>query len=1170
MKKVRREEARQQRAAVAGYDIVFAPVKSAAVLWALDSRSWVRDAVRDAHDEAKDSALRLLEEHAALTRTGTGGVAQVETHGLIAAAFDHYDSRSGDPNLHTHVTIANKVCGVDGKWRALDGRALYRIVVAASEHYNSAFETALSARLKVRFAPRRDTAGGREPVREIVGVPDDVIQLFSRRRAAIETRYDELVRDYRRNHGHDPAAATAHQLARQANLDTRDGKKAPQSLAAMRRDWVVRAGPKTVRTVMSAVGDGQPGKPKPVDTAELARLAVAGVAERRSTWTVWNLRAEVERIIRDKALFATLADQRRTIDEIVQRAVSPEMTIVVSAPAVVDEPAGLRRTSGDSIFVEHASTRYTSLQVLDAERRLLAAAQTVTSSMFPPDPLDLLPTDLDAGQRRLVTTFAEDPRLLVVGLGAAGTGKTTAMRAFRQAVETAGRRVVPLASSAAAAAVLGHDIGVRAENVHKFLTDLRTQPDGGLARSVGPGDMILVDEAGMVGTVNLDALVAFAVSRGALVRLLGDYRQLGAVESGGALRLIAHDIGAVELDAVHRFHDPTEAAATLELRDGDSGAVRYYLDRNRITGGSRQAMMDAAYEGWQADMRSSKLTLMIAATNTDAAALAARARVDRVAAGQVERDGLRLHDGNIAGRGDWIVTRLNQRRLTVNGGRDFVKNGDPWQVIKRHRDGRLRVQHLVHGGRVTLPAQYAVNEVELLYAVTTHRAQGATVDTSHVLVTEEMAREHLYVAATRARLSTRLYVATHDVLPVDEDHRLDRTEWDPDALAACEVLEQIIGREGAERSATELIREEQRMAGSLTTLVPRLQFAVEKAAVQQYATLVRMLAGPQAADDTAVGALHRALRRGEDDGWDPGVLLRQVISERETNSAESVAQVLAWRIDALLDSDARRWHRAADDRSVLPWVRVPDSVRHGELGAYIAEVEIAIQNRVEELARTAELEQPAWLTVFGASPSDTTDRERWLRRVGVVAAYRDNYQVTGDEAERPLGPYVEEGRAGHRAYWHGVAAILGEPQSIDLHPAAADVFRSLAADDQAAVRTEMARAISPLPVLGDDVTRMEYADHLAQALRRAGHRISDADAGGPWRTADPVRERIRTAKAAEREAYRERLAVGSRRRHIEQPRKKERPTNIDERIVQQLPPPMTRGQQHLPGPVPRL
>jgi hypothetical protein len=155
VKKVKAEEARRQRAAVAGFDLVFSPVKSAALLWAVDDRPWVRGAVREAHEAAMREALHLVEEHAAFTRTGHGGIAQVETNGLIAAAFEHWDSRAGDPNLHTHVAVSSKVQGTDGKWRALDARALYRITVAVSEAYNTGFEAHLSARLGVTFTAWR-------------------------------------------------------------------------------------------------------------------------------------------------------------------------------------------------------------------------------------------------------------------------------------------------------------------------------------------------------------------------------------------------------------------------------------------------------------------------------------------------------------------------------------------------------------------------------------------------------------------------------------------------------------------------------------------------------------------------------------------------------------------------------------------------------------------------------------------------------------------------------------------------------------------------------------------------------------------------------------------------------------------------------------------------------
>jgi conjugative relaxase-like TrwC/TraI family protein len=902
-KKIQAEEAKRPRSAVAGFDLVFAPVKSAALLWALHPDTRVQDAVTAAHRTAMTAALDLLEEHAAFTRTGAGGVAQIDTHGLVAAAFDHYDSRDGDPNLHTHVVVANKVLGVDGRWRALDARGLYRMTVAVSETYNSVFQAALTESLGVAWVDRRPGRAA-EPVWEIDGIPPELIDRFSQRATALVACYEQLVAAYREEHGHDPPAPAAHALRRQATLATRQGKKQPRSLAAMRGDWarhagaaaiedviravadpavsvrVVRDGPGPSRTAVPggpAVPDGQvigrdrpgPGPDRsrreltPERVEELAAAVAAGVAQRRATWTVWNLRAEAERLLRANAArvgIDSVAAHSAAVDAVVAAAAGPGHSICIEAPTLVAEPVELRRRRyGESVFVEHGAARYTSRAILDAEHRLLTAARTIPTRVGSSVPLPSREAvnvavrgfeesdgaALDEGQRGLVAAFLTDPRLLVVGLGPAGTGKTTAMRAYHHALTTLTRdldggraRLVPLATSAASAAVLARELGVQAENLHKFLHEHTHGPHADALAAGGPvpashqlfqlqaGNVVLVDEAGMAGTLNLDRLVTIATAHGARVRLLGDYRQLAAVESGGALRLIATEVGAAHLSTVHRFLDPAQAEATLQLRTGDPAGLDYYDERGRVVGGSTSAMIEAAYRGWWGDVQAGRTSFMPAATNALVAQLSARARADRVTAGQVEPDGVCLHDGNIAGVGDWVVTRANRRTLAMHGGRDWVRNGDAWRVLGRHPDGSLQVEHLGHAGRIVLPADYVARDVELLYATTAHRVQGGTVDTAHPLITPGMSREHLYVAATRARARTTLYVATHDVLPVDEDERVDRARWDPAARTAREVLHEILGREGAELSATETIREHQAAAESLATLIPRYQHAV--------------------------------------------------------------------------------------------------------------------------------------------------------------------------------------------------------------------------------------------------------------------------------------------------------------------------------------------------------
>jgi conjugative relaxase-like TrwC/TraI family protein len=924
-------ESRRAAGAVAGFDLVFTPVKSLALLWAIDPRASVREAIRLAHEQAMTETLAFLETHAAHTRTGADGVAQVDTTGLVAVAFTHYDSRAGDPNLHTHVAVSNKVQGLDGVWRALDARGLHAMAVTASEHYNTRIQTHVADRLALAFEARQ-TERGRQPVVEVAGIPQPVLDHFSRRRAQLEAHYDQLLADYRTRHGRDPDFATSRALAEQANLATRAGKKPPRSLEEMRdawrRDLVDTFGPGALDAVLAAVPTAAPAeRPGPGPAARLAlvpgtgehdrlvdalaREALTAVEERRSTWSLWNLRAEAERALRDPATLAchhlTAAGARQVADlaeAATNRAAGPGFSLRIDPPTLVDEPAALRRAGGESVFTRHGVDRYTSARILDAEARLLAAATTVPEHPAPVPSreqvqaaLARLNADrgltLDPGQAGLVTVFAADPKTLVVGSGAAGTGKTTAMRALKTVLDQTGTgRLIPLATSAHAAAVLAEDLGVPAENVHKFLAD----HDAGSPAAIRlrAGDVVLVDEAGMAGTPNLNRILALAHASGARVRLLGDDRQLAAVESGGALRLLATEAGAAELDVVHRFDDPAEAAATLRLRTGDHQALAFYQAHGRIRGGSRQDMTEAAYTAWLADVHAGRTSVLATTTTADVTRLAARARTDRVAAGQVEPGGVLLHDGNTAGVGDWVITRHNDRRLATNDRRVWVRNGDGWRVVHRRDDGALTVAHLRHGARLVLPAAYVAAHVELLYATTAHRVQGATVDTAHALVTPEAAREHLYVLATRARTATHLYVATHAALPADEDDRVDRRAWDPAGTDATVILARILDRESAETSATQAIRDAQDQAASLATLVPRYLHALHVLTTPYYAGVVRSCLtvddAAEAESDDAYPNLLAELRRAHQAGWQPERALAQAVRDARTDTDDQTGR----------------------------------------------------------------------------------------------------------------------------------------------------------------------------------------------------------------------------------------------------------------------------------------
>jgi conjugative relaxase-like TrwC/TraI family protein len=176
------KDSRPRTQTVAGYDLTFSPVKSVSTLWAVADPA-VAAAIERAHQAAVTDALAFIEANALFTRTGPQGVRQVNVRGLVAAAFTHRDSRAGDPDLHTHVAVANKVQTLDERWLSIDGRVLFKANVAASETYNAALEQHLRETLGVRFAERPGTDPAKRAIREIVGVDPRLNQRWSTRRA---------------------------------------------------------------------------------------------------------------------------------------------------------------------------------------------------------------------------------------------------------------------------------------------------------------------------------------------------------------------------------------------------------------------------------------------------------------------------------------------------------------------------------------------------------------------------------------------------------------------------------------------------------------------------------------------------------------------------------------------------------------------------------------------------------------------------------------------------------------------------------------------------------------------------------------------------------------------------------------------------------------------------
>ncbi len=643
-------------------------------------------------------------------------------------------------------------------------------------------------------------------MQEVAGIPDAMITDFSRR-ADIVARTDELTAQYRASHGHSPSKTSQIRLAQQAVLDTRDTKPVPRSLTEMRAEWAVRATAHTggqvpadwVDELLASHRDpGRARSPEVFDRELLAAAVVETVSRRRATWTEANLRAAAEdRLAR--CVFDTPEAGRAAVEEVVAAA-RDTGSLLLSIDPDDPTPAVLSRADGTSVYRVHGAARYTSHAVLDAERGLLEAGHTPTTVFLTGATVDAAVAavaaeggrDLNVGQRAIARHLATCGQLVAVAVGPAGTGKTTAMRALTRAWTDDGHPVVALAPNKAGAKVLGDELGVGAQTVAKLLTTEHHRQLEGQPSGVAAGTMLLVDEAGMTATADLAALVELARTRGAVLRLVGDPDQLSAVESGGALRLLAADTRAPELADVVRFADPAEADAGLAVRAGDSDAAwAFYQARGRVQSGSAEELREQVLAAHLADTAAGHRSLMMAATVEDVTALNNAAHTARVGAGQVDTGGLgvRLRDGLAAYPGDIVVTRRNTPGLRVSGGHHdgaTVSNGDLWTVTAVHPGGALTVRGTTHRGTLTLPADYVGEHVELGYATTVHRAQGMTVDTAHTLMAPSLTRSAAYVGLTRGRDTNHLYLVTDTTPDAHLDHQPEQAA-DPAAVFAAIV-----------------------------------------------------------------------------------------------------------------------------------------------------------------------------------------------------------------------------------------------------------------------------------------------------------------------------------------------------------------------------------------------
>jgi conjugative relaxase-like TrwC/TraI family protein len=719
-----------------GFDATFSASKSVSVLWALSPDPWVRAEVLAAHDTAVTAALSWLERHGAVTRRGTDGVDQVDTQGLVVALFRQHTSRSVDPQLHTHALIWSKVQDPTGRWLALDARWLSYQQRSIGWVYDAALRAELTARLGVAWDPVTDGHA------DIAGIGADLRELFSQRTAQVEAKLATYVRRWADEHaGAEPDRRTVARLQRWAVIDSRPDKEHGRDADDQRVEWIDRARCAGFEPLALPTGDRHLPGVGSWDREGVIQEALTRVAAQSSTWLRADLAREIASLVPADAA-ASAAELVDLVDDLAEDGAS-------RCEELHPPPQrGIARRSDGRPITEHVvDRRMTTRSILAQERRLLDWARAAVAEPGAQTAPVHAP-GLDAVQLEAARAVARTAELVLV-VGPAGAGKTTMLAAAVRSLAAQDRPVLGLAPSGKAADVLGREAGCPAITVAKLLA--HSDRPGGIPAA---GMTLVLDEAGMASTEDLDRLVALAQHHHWRLACVGDPYQLPAVGRGGMFAHWCDTLHAIRLEDVRRFAEAWEAEASLLLRAGNPRAVEVYAARRRLKATHPALVAERVAREYKA-LAANGATVAITTSS------AARAREVNEAIQHHQRNwrrgpSVRLRDGTRVWAGDRIATRRNDPSLVAIAG-SSVRNRQSWTVTAVGADGSLRVSD-PDRGEVSLPAEYVARHVELGWAVTGYGNQGVTVDHGICVVEPTTSRAGLYVGMTRGRRHNAAWV----------------------------------------------------------------------------------------------------------------------------------------------------------------------------------------------------------------------------------------------------------------------------------------------------------------------------------------------------------------------------------------------------------------------------
>jgi conjugative relaxase-like TrwC/TraI family protein len=952
------------RNAVPAFDVVLRPTKSVSILYGLGDAATGR-AVLEAHHAGLAEAVGYLDEHLG-ARRGHGGVQHVSGQGLLAVGFDHRTSREGDPLLHTHLVMANRIQGPDGRWTALDGRDLYRHRLAADAIYRATYQRELSRSLGVEWTAA-DTHGNRE----LAGMPEDLVRGFSKRPDQIDTELDRLAADGRE---------WTPRLVKWAVQATRKPKQheTPDTLYGRWRQEAAERGVDP-DTLVREVTDRTPNRhqDRTVSAAVVGRLfdRLAGPDGLTATASTFS-RPDVL-----VALGAGLAGAGRTELEALADRFLVERAVSVVADRALEE------------------RRWSTPELLAVEQRLVTSATGRTGEQAArvshQAVRDALAAHATAGadQQAMVGDLCQGGQGVALVVGRAGTGKTFALGIVRHAWQLDGYRLLASAPTGIATVSLQGEGFEDVATCDRLLGDLDRGQEQLDARTV-----LVVDEAGMLGSRKLTRLLEHAHQAQAKVVLVGDDRQLAPIDAGGGFRALRLRLGTSELVENRRQQQAWEREALDLIRSGlvEEAVAAYQAHDRVVAADSKPAATLALLQDWwtawqQADHDPADEVIVLAARRTEVDRLNSACQELLAARGCLGSERLQVEDRQLA-VGDRVVCGHNAiAELGVaNGSRGTITALDPHaRTLTLRLDGP-------DGREVTLPRSYLDGRgrgernrrVDLAYATTGHRAQGLTRGRALVRLTGGEDVNWLYVQLSRARQDTRLYaVVGPEPQGTGELDLPDREQ--PDGYLQ---LAQALSRAGGQTLAidTHSSPDLQRLStAELRAERDRLRRQLDEAPWDRSRELARATAHRQQAEE-ALAAYHppNGRQRVGMLGW-----LRRG-SDQLTTQVPGGPAVATQLVDRAYDRERElRQHQQRCDG----WLEA-----NAHLGPQYRQVvrTLAWQRRATGLA--VEQGRPGYvLDALGPVPESTRGRRAWRRAAAEIEHHRSTYQIT--DPDRALG-----------------------------------------------------------------------------------------------------------------------------------------------------------------------